>query len=442
MTDVYVQQGDMMLIRDTFMIDPKSGTCGSRDIKVNTDTGVISAITCAGALTPDKNEEVIEADGLTTVPGLVDGHVHFRDPGFPEKEDIISGAAAAAAGGFTSVVMMANTRPPVDNRDILEYVINKGRTTGIHVYAGANVTRGMNGKELTDMEILSKCGAVVFTDDGRPITDENVLRRALSEAGRLGRPVSLHEEDPSYITQNGINDGIAETMGLKGSPRTAEISMISRDINIARDYSAELLIQHISTAEGVELVRRARGEGIHVHAEATPNHFTLTQDAVKEHKALAKINPPLRTEDDRMAIIRGIQNGTIEMIATDHAPHTAEEKSKPIVSAPSGIIGLETSFSLGLRELVHPGYLTITELIRRMSTAPAEFFGLDAGYIVPGGPADLTIIDLKSEWTVSGCFRSKSANSPYIGEKMPGRIIRTICAGRTVFGGDASVSAW
>lgn len=422
-----------MLIRNTYMVDPRSETNGIRDIRIDREKGTVSDIAAAGTLKARGAEKVIEADGITTVPGLVDGHVHFRDPGFTEKEDIVTGAAAAAAGGFTSVVMMANTDPSVDNTETLDYVINKGKRTGIHVYASANVTRGMCGMELTDMKTLSDHGAVVFTDDGKPITSESILRKALSAAEKLGKPISLHEEDPAYITQNGINDDIAASLGLKGSPRAAEISMICRDVNIARDYNAELLIQHISTAEGVELVRRVRNEGINVHAEVTPNHFTLTQEAIRRHMSLAKINPPLRTENDRMALIEGLKSGSIEMIATDHAPHTQLEKSKPITSAPSGIIGLETSFSLGLRELVHTGYLTLSELIRKMSTNPASFFHLNAGYIAVGGPADLTLIDLRDEWTVNGNFKSRSKNSPYIGEKMPGRIIMTICNGRIVY---------
>ena len=423
-----------MIIRNSHLIDPKSGTDGARDIRINDENGTISDISTAGTLMPENEEEVIDADGIMAVPGLVDGHVHFRDPGFTDKEDIMTGACAAAAGGFTSVVMMANTNPPIDNRETLEYVIAKGRETGLHLYSSANVTAGMNGSELTDMETLSECGAVAFTDDGRPINDESLLRKALLAAEKIRKPISLHEEDPAYITQNGINDEIASSaFGLKGSPRAAEISMICRDVNIARDYGADLLIQHISTAEGVELVRRARKEGIHVHAEATPNHFTLTQDDVPKHMTLAKINPPLRTEHDRLAIIEGLKNGTIEMIATDHAPHTRAEKSQPITVAPSGIIGLETSFSLGLRELVNKGYITFAELIRKMSMNPAAFFHLDAGYIAVGGPADITLIDVNAEWTVSDHFRSKASNSPYIGEKMPGRIIRTICAGKTVY---------
>ena len=216
-----------MLIRNTYMIDPRTDTCGRRDIRTDAVKGIITEISFGDTLTPHDGEEVINADGLTTLPGFVDGHVHFRDPGFTDKEDILSGAAAAAAGGYTSVVMMANTRPPVDNCETLRYVLDKGRSTGIHVYGSANVTLGMRGIELTDMEKLAECGAAAFTDDGKPIMDEKVLREALLMAERLGRPVSLHEEDPSYITQNGINDETAALFGLKGSPRTAEISMIT-----------------------------------------------------------------------------------------------------------------------------------------------------------------------------------------------------------------------
>ena len=312
-------------------------------------------------------------------------------------------------------------------------VLGKGKETDIHVHTCANVTRGLQGKELTDMENLSKIGAVGFTDDGIPLMDEKLLREALQKAAKCGRPVSLHEENPVLIANNGINAGkAAEHYGIGGSPREAEISMVQRDLKIALGENADVSIQHISTKEAVELVRQAKKKSSHIYAEAAPHHFTLTEEAVIRHGTLAKMNPPLREEADRLAIIEGLKDGTIDMIATDHAPHSAEEKAKPLTEAPSGIIGLETSLSLGIRELVNKGYLSMTELIERMSYAPAKLYRLDAGYVAEGGPADLVIFDPNKEWVVD-TFDSKSANSPFVGEKMPGVINYTICGGKVIY---------
>ena len=382
--------------------------------------------------------EVIDLKGQYIIPGLVDVHVHFRDPGFTYKEDICSGAEAAARGGFTSVVLMANTKPPVDNAETLSYVLEKGRETGIHVYTCANVTKGMQGRELTDMETLSRLGAAGFTDDGIPLLDEELLRSALQCAARLQRPVSLHEEDPALIQNNGVNAGRAAAhFGIGGSPREAEISMVERDLKIAVTQEADLSIQHISTREAVELVRQAKRLSSHIYAEATPHHFTLTQEAVIRHGTLAKMNPPLREEADRLAIIEGLRDGTIDMIATDHAPHSTEEKAKPLTEAPSGIIGLETALSLGIRELVRKGYLSMSELVRKMSYAPAQLYRLDAGYVAEGGPADLVVLDPDGQWVV-GDFASRAVNSPFIGETMPGVISYTICQGKIVYRGNSN----
>ncbi len=328
---------------------------------------------------------------------------------------------------------MANTKPPVDNPEILAYVLEKGKKTGIHIHSCVNVTEKMAGKKLTDMELLAREGAAGFTDDGIPILEEALVREAMERAKKLGKPVSFHEEDPSLITNNGIHAGkAAQYYGIGGSPREAEISLIRRDTALALETGAEVVIQHISTREGVELVRQAKARGAHIHAEATPHHFTLTQEAAIQKGTLAKMNPPLREEADRMAIIRGLADGTIDMIATDHAPHSGEEKEKPITEAPSGIIGLETSLSLGIRELVNKGYLTLPQLIERMSTAPCRLYGLAGGTLCEGAPADLVLFALDEQWTVRE-FASKSSNSPFIGEKLPGVIYYTICGGNVVY---------
>lgn len=382
----------------------------------------------------EPGDEVIDASGLIISPGLVDVHVHFRDPGFTDKEDILTGAAAAAKGGYTSVVMMGNTDPKCDNPETLEYMQKKASETPIHIYVTCNATLGMKGKEISDIAGLHKAGAVGVTDDGLPITDHGILTQVFLKAAQCGIPVSLHEEDSSMISENGINRGKASTYyGIGGSPAEAEVSLIERDLVIANGTGVRVDIQHISTAGGVEAVREAKKRGLDVHAEATPHHFTLTEDAVIDHGTNAKMNPPLRTEADRQAVIKGLQDGTIDMIATDHAPHTNEEKSRPLTKAPSGIIGLETALGLGITELVEKGYLKMMDLIRLMSYGPSQVYHLDAGYIAEDGPADIILIDPKAEWTVEDDFASKAHNTPFIGWRLKGKNMMTIASGKVIY---------
>lgn len=395
---------------------------------------------------------VIDASGLYIAPGMADTHVHFRDPGFTYKEDILTGARAAAKGGYTEIVLMANTNPKVDNLDTLSYVIEKGKDTGIHISTCANVTMGMKGEEIVPMEELKEHGAVGFTDDGVPIMDSSVCLEAMKRSAQLGVPISFHEENPSFIENNGVNRGKAsEYYGIGGSPREAEIDLIARDIELAKkacdelskeagnsggvkNASPRIVIQHISTKEGVELVRQAKKDGLDIHAEATPHHFSLTEDAVIKYGTNAKMNPPLRTEEDRMAVIEGLKDGTIDLIATDHAPHSAEEKAKSILDAPSGIIGLETCLSLAIKNLVNENHLTYPQLFNRLSLAPCELYGLKGGKIDDELNLDLVIFDPNATWVVSE-FESKSSNSPFVGEKLPGVIKYTICGGRIVYEG-------
>ncbi len=421
----------MLLIKNGTVVDPASGREGKADVLIRDDR----ILRMGPNISPAEGDAVIDATGKIVAPGFVDVHVHFRDPGFTDKEDILTGAAAAAKGGFTSVVMMANTNPTIDNAETLKYVLDKGATTGIHCYACVNVTKGMKGQELTDMEELSELGAVGFTDDGIPLVDESIVKEAMVRSGRIGKPISFHEEDPALIENNGVNRGKAsEYYGIGGSPREAEISLIRRDLQLAEGTGACIDIQHISTEEGVQLVREAKARGLDVHAEATPHHFTLTEEAVIRHGTLAKMNPPLRLESDRMAIIRGLQDGTIDMIATDHAPHTAEEKARDITKAPSGIIGLETSFSLGFTELVKKGHLSRVELLKLMSTNPAGVYGLDAGYLAENGPADLVLVCEEETTTIDNkCFASKASNSPFVGWELFGVVDTTICGGKVVY---------
>lgn len=420
----------MLWIRNGYMMDPASGKEGYYDI--------LLAGNKIGRIVERRSEgedcQEIDATGLIVAPGLVDVHVHFREPGFTYKEDIQTGAKAAAKGGFTTVVMMANTKPTIDNLDTLGEVLEKGENTDIHVTSCVNVTLGMKGQEIAPLEELAAAGAVGFTDDGVPILREEIVREAMERAKALGKPISFHEEDPKYIENNGINRGKAsEHYGIGGSPREAEISLSARDIELAKEIGADIDIQHISTKEAVELVRQARKAGFtNVHAEATPHHFTLTEEAAIQYGTKAKMNPPLREEADRQAIIQGLKDGTIEMIATDHAPHSEEEKAKPITQAPSGIIGLETSLALGITELVDKGYLTMMELMERMSAGPARVYGLQAGYLTEGGPADLVLFDPKAEM-IPGNYASKASNTPFTGWKLKGRVKYTICGGRIVY---------
>ena len=419
----------MILIQGGRVIDPEKQEERIGDVII--EGGRIRAV----GTFPDTGdyEKVIRAFGCVVAPGLVDIHVHFRDPGFPHKEDIGTGAAAAAAGGYTTVVCMANTKPAVDNPETLRYVIEEGKKTGIHVLSAAAVTVGLKGHQLTDMKALREAGAAGFTDDGIPLMDAGILSAAMEQAALLGVPVSLHEEDPGRIKENGINHGrVSETLGIYGSPSEAEETLIARDVKIARATGAKVNIQHISTAGGVEQIRQARKQGADVTAEVTPHHFTLTEDAVLKYGTLAKMNPPLRTEKDRQALLEGLRDGTITIIATDHAPHSRDEKNRPLTQAPSGITGLETSLALGITELVQRGHLTMVQLIEKMSLNPARLYGLDCGRMAEGAPADLVIFDPDEEFCPE-TFYSRADNTPFRGWKLKGKVRCTICGGRIVY---------
>ncbi len=426
----------MLLIRNVTVLDPKSGTQAPGDILISGDK--IQKI--APVIEAPAGAEILDGSGLCAGPGLVDVHVHFRDPGLTYKEDILTGAAAAAAGGFTTVAMMANTKPPIDSVETVQYVLDKGRETGIHVETCGTVTVGMQGKKLTDMSILKEAGVIGFTDDGVPLMDEKLALEAMGETARLQVPISFHEENPVFIANNGVNRGRAsEYFGIGGSDRQAEISMIERDIALAAQTGCCMDVQHISTKEGVDLIRRAREEhpGINIHAEATPHHIALTEEAVIEHGTLAKMNPPLRTTADRLAIIDGLVDGTIDLIATDHAPHSVEEKAKPLTEAPSGIIGLETALAVCITELVEPRYLTLCQLMEKMAYNPARMYHLDRGYLAEGGPADIVLFDPAESFVVGEHFHSKAVNSPFIGQELMGVVRYTICDGKVVYRNDA-----
>ena len=427
----------MKLIQGGIVVDPCKGTMYRKDILIK-DGKIAEISEKIDASDYGKEVQIIDASGKKIGPGLVDVHVHFRDPGFTYKEDIETGALSAAKGGFTAVVLMANTKPTVDNEETLAYVLEKGEKTAIHVHTCAAITKSLQGETMTDMEGLKDAGAVGFTDDGIPILSEELVRAAMEKAAKLDVPLSFHEEDPSFIDNNGINRGKASAhFGIGGSDRMAEISLVERDLEIALSTGAAFNVQHISAKESVELVRKAKKKASelgqrNIHAEATPHHFTLTEEAAVKYGTLAKMNPPLREEADRMAVIEGLADGTIDLIATDHAPHSSEEKERPITEAPSGIIGLETAFALAVTNLVKPGYLTLTQLFDRMSLAPAKMYHLPYGNLEVGKDADMIIFDDEKEITFDR-FVSKSSNSPFLGQTFYGTIEMTICKGEIAY---------
>lgn len=421
-----------MLIKNGTLIDPKTKT--SKKVDIYIEKGIIKNIEETLAAKPEYTAEtIVDADGLIVAPGLIDTHIHFRDPGFTYKEDLHTGSLAAARGGVTSVICMANTSPTVDSVPILNDILTRAEKEDIRIFQAAAISRSLKGEELTDMEDLKAAGACGFTDDGIPLKNAAFCFKAMQTAAKLDMPISLHEEDPAFIQNNGINHGIvSEKCGIYGSPSIAEESLVARDCMLALRSGADVVIQHISSGTSVDLVRMFKSRGAKLHAEATPHHFTLTEDAVLEHGTLAKMNPPLRTESDRMAIIEGLKDGTIDLIATDHAPHSIEEKAKALPDAPSGIIGLETSLALGITSLVRPGHLTLMELLEKMTINPAELYHLPYGRIEENAPADLVIFNPDECWTPTE-YQSKSCNTPFTGQHLYGKVKYTICRGKLVY---------
>jgi dihydroorotase len=380
--------------------------------------------------------EVRRVDGLVVCPGLIDLHVHLREPGFEHKETIQTGARAAAAGGFTAVCAMPNTDPPIDDPAAVGFVLAEGMRAGAaRVYPVGCVSVGQKGERLTEIGEMVDAGAVAISDDGQPVADSGLMRLALEYAQTFGIPVADHCEDKGLSRGGSMHEGVVSArLGLIGIPGAAEDTIVARDLMLAELTGGRIHIQHVSTRRSVELIREAKARGVRVTAEATPHHFTLTDEAVDGYRTEAKVNPPLRTADDRDAVREGIADGTLDCIATDHAPHHYDEKEQAFDDAPFGLIGLETALGLAITELVGKGVLTLMDLVDRMSCGPARAFNLPGGTLRPGSPADVTVFDPAEEWIVDpNTFLSKSRNTPFAGWKLTGRAVLTIVGGRVVW---------
>ncbi|MFR4582575.1 dihydroorotase [Clostridium cadaveris] len=419
----------MILIKNGRVVDPYTKRNEILDIIVEDEK-----IKSLGKFSEDDNyDEIIDAGGMIAAPGLIDVHVHFRTPGFSHKEDFATGAASAARGGFTTVVCMANTRPVIDSEDIYKEVQKQIEKLPINVVQAAAITKGLKGKEIVDMKALKGEGVLGFTDDGLPLMDEKVLFEAMKMAKELNVPLSFHEENPAFVNSPGVNQGkISEQLGLGGASSLAEEVMVARDCMIALKTGAKVNIQHISSGVTVDIIRMSKAQGADVWAEVTPHHFSLNEEAVLKYGTNAKMNPPLRTEEDRMKLIEGLKDNTIELIATDHAPHTEEEKNVSFGKAPSGIIGLETSLALGVTNLVKARHLTMMELIEKMTLNPAKLYNMPYGTLKEGARADIVLFNEDELWTVED-FSSKSKNSPFIGHELYGKVKYTICRGKVVY---------
>ena len=381
-------------------------------------------------------DQVIDASGLAVSPGLVDMHVHLRDPGLTYKEDIITGSNAAARGGITAMACMANTSPTVDCPEQVQYVLDRANQgSGVQIFPIAALSKGLRGEEPTDADALKKAGAIALSDDGNNVDNANLMRDVLIQAGQLDIPVLCHCEDTSMVEGRAVNEGsVSRQLWLEGRPAIAEELVVMRDAMLAEETGAHVHICHVSTARSVEIIRKMKKKGIHITCETCPQYFTLTEDEVLVQGSLARVNPPLRTAHDVKGIIAGLEDGTIDAIATDHAPHSAEEKARPLVRAPSGMIGLETSLAITLTQLYHTGKMELPEIIRRMSTNPSDILHLPKGRMSLGVDGDLTIFDPNEEWTVDPeRFASKARNTPFGGWKVKGRVKYTIVKGRVIY---------
>lgn len=421
-----------LLIKHGRVVDPVSGTVSIQDLYIENGKVV--------QLEKDIRQEadqVIDADGLVVCPGLVDMHVHLRDPGLTYKEDIFTGTAAAAHGGVTSVACMANTDPVVDTPEQVRYVKDKAaQANGVHVYPIAAVSMGMRGEEPSDADALKKAGAIALSDDGCNVDNANLMRDVMIHAKRLEMPVLCHCEDTTMVEGRAVNEGsVSRQLWLEGRPAIAEEIMVMRDAMLAEETGAHVHICHVSTAKSVDIIRRMKKRGVAITCETCPQYFTLTEDEILTQGSMARVNPPLRTAKDIKGIIAGLKDGTIDAIATDHAPHSAEEKSRPLTRAPSGMVGLETSLAITLTELYHTGKMKLPDIIKRMTYTPASILRLSSkGRLSLGSDADITIFDPEEVWTIDPeQFASKARNTPFAGRKVKGKVKYTIVGGNVIY---------
>ena len=421
-----------LLIKHGRVVDPVSGTVSIQDLYI--ENGKVDQ------LEKDIRQEadqVIDADGLVVCPGLVDMHVHLRDPGLTYKEDIFTGTAAAAHGGVTSVACMANTDPVVDTPEQVRYVKDKAaQANGVHVYPIAAVSMGMRGEEPSDADALKKAGAIALSDDGCNVDNANLMRDVMIHAKRLEMPVLCHCEDTTMVEGRAVNEGsVSRQLWLEGRPAIAEEIMVMRDAMLAEETGAHVHICHVSTAKSVDIIRRMKKRGVAITCETCPQYFTLTEDEILTQGSMARVNPPLRTAKDIKGIIAGLKDGTIDAIATDHAPHSAEEKSRPLTRAPSGMVGLETSLAIALTELYHTGKMKLPDIIKRMTYTPASILRLSSkGRLSLGSDADITIFDPEEVWTIDPeQFASKARNTPFAGREVKGKVKYTIVGGNVIY---------
>ncbi len=403
------------------------------DVDIQIKDGQVQAI---GKNLAEKGE-VLDGTGLHAFPGFIDLHSHLRDPGLTHKEDIVTGTSSAAAGGFTAVCCMPNTQPEIDSAKVVREILNRAADEGVvQVLPVAAITKGLKGKKLTNFKALQKAGAVAFSDDGMPVQDDEMILAAMAQAKELDALLMLHEEDLKKRGKGVANDGEnAQKAGLVGIPREIEDSMTARDIFYAQKQDARIHICHVSTVGSVELVRRAKRNGVKVTCETTPHYFSLTDEAVVDKNPNAKVNPPLRTEADRQAVIAGLMDGTIDAIATDHAPHTEEEKAVGFEKAPFGLIGFETAFSLVVTHLLRTGKLELQAIARLLSAQPAQILRCEGGALKPGVRADIALCDIEKEYTYTKeMIVSKSKNSPFLGQDLFGKVVYTISGGNFAYG--------
>ena len=421
-----------LLIRQGRLVDPVGGIGGVMDVLL--EDGRVAMI---GSNISEPDAQVIDASGLVVCAGLVDMHVHLREPGFEYKETIETGAAAAAHGGFTSIACMPNTRPATDSPERIDYVKQKAaKACGVHVWPIGAVTVGESGQELTNFEALKEAGAVALSDDGVPVQNANLMRDALILAHRQGLTVLSHCEDADLVKNYAVNEGrVSRQLRLPGRPAIAEELMVARDAMLAEETGGAVHICHISTAKAVALVRRYKRKGVQITCETCPQYFSLTEDEILRQGSLARVNPPLRTKADVEAIIEGLKDGTIDAIATDHAPHSAEEKAKPLTEAPSGMVGLETALAVTLTYLYHTGEMNLSDILRKMTINPACILRLPTkGRLSIGADGDMVIFDPDEEWVVEPSqFASRGRNTPFGGKTLKGKVKYTIVGGRVVY---------